>query len=61
MGFDRLCFLYVQVRDVEALVRRFKIDLHNCVGFIQEPKKLKNSIRELYGRYIQQSDVVRQT
>ncbi|XP_062337115.1 cilia- and flagella-associated protein 57-like [Osmerus eperlanus] len=47
-----------RVRDVEALVRRFKIDLHNCVGFIQEPKKLKNSIRELYSRYIQQSDVV---
>uniref|UniRef100_W5MH82 Cilia- and flagella-associated protein 57 n=1 Tax=Lepisosteus oculatus TaxID=7918 RepID=W5MH82_LEPOC len=47
-----------RVRDVEALVRRFKTDLHNCVGFIQEPKKLKDSIRELYDRYVQQSDVV---
>ncbi|XP_036452639.1 cilia- and flagella-associated protein 57 [Colossoma macropomum] len=47
-----------RVRDVEALVRRFKTDLHNCVGFIQEPKKLKESIRELYERYVQQSDVV---
>ncbi|MBN3302205.1 CFA57 protein, partial [Amia calva] len=47
-----------RVRDVEALVRRFKTDLHNCVGFIQEPKKLKDSIRELYHRYVQESDVV---
>eukprot|EP00063_Salmo_salar_P070075 XP_014044910.1 PREDICTED: cilia- and flagella-associated protein 57-like isoform X2 [Salmo salar] len=47
-----------RVRDVEALVRRFKTDLHNCVGFIQEPKRLKDSIRELYDHYIQQSDVV---
>uniref|UniRef100_A0A8C8F0J8 EML-like second beta-propeller domain-containing protein n=1 Tax=Oncorhynchus tshawytscha TaxID=74940 RepID=A0A8C8F0J8_ONCTS len=48
-----------KVRDVEALVRRFKTDLHNCVGFIQEPKRLKESIRDLYDRYTQQSDVVR--
>ncbi|XP_042164207.1 cilia- and flagella-associated protein 57 [Oncorhynchus tshawytscha] len=47
-----------RVRDVEALVRRFKTDLHNCVGFIQEPKRLKDSIRELYEHYVQQSDVV---
>ncbi|XP_036822584.1 cilia- and flagella-associated protein 57 isoform X1 [Oncorhynchus mykiss] len=47
-----------RVRDVEALVRRFKTDLHNCVGFIQEPKRLKDSIRELYDHYVQQSDVV---
>uniref|UniRef100_A0A4W5P762 Cilia and flagella associated protein 57 n=1 Tax=Hucho hucho TaxID=62062 RepID=A0A4W5P762_9TELE len=49
-----------KVRDVEALVRRFKTDLHNCVGFIQEPKRLKDSIRDLYDRYAQQSDMVRQ-
>ncbi|XP_049338890.1 cilia- and flagella-associated protein 57 [Astyanax mexicanus] len=47
-----------RVRNVEALVRRIKTDLHNCVGFIQEPKKLKDSIRTLYERYVQQSDVV---
>ncbi|XP_018608707.1 cilia- and flagella-associated protein 57 [Scleropages formosus] len=47
-----------RVRDIEAVVRKFKTDLHNCVGFIQEPKKLKDSICELYSRYIQQSDVV---
>uniref|UniRef100_A0A8K9XIH5 Cilia and flagella associated protein 57 n=1 Tax=Oncorhynchus mykiss TaxID=8022 RepID=A0A8K9XIH5_ONCMY len=47
-----------KVRDVEALVRRFKTDLHNCVGFTQEPKRLKDSITDLYGRYVQKSDVV---
>ncbi|OCT84882.1 cilia- and flagella-associated protein 57 [Xenopus laevis] len=46
-----------KVRDVEAVVKRFKTDLHNCVGFIQEPKKLKDSIRELYSKYVQESDV----
>ncbi|XP_072275438.1 cilia- and flagella-associated protein 57 [Pyxicephalus adspersus] len=45
-----------KVRDVEAVVKRFKTDLHNCVGFIQEPKKLKDSIRELYTKYVQESD-----
>ncbi|MCJ8731889.1 hypothetical protein PDJAM_G00204930 [Pangasius djambal] len=47
-----------RIRDVEAVLHRFKTDLHNCVGFIQEPKKLKESIREIYERYVQQSDVV---
>ncbi|XP_028832352.1 cilia- and flagella-associated protein 57 isoform X2 [Denticeps clupeoides] len=46
-----------KVKKVEALVHRFKTDLHQCVGFIQEPKKLKDSVRELYERYVQQSDV----
>ncbi|XP_063795375.1 cilia- and flagella-associated protein 57 [Pseudophryne corroboree] len=45
-----------KVRDVEAIVKRFKIDLHNCVGFIQEPKKLKDTIRELYLKYMQEGD-----
>lgn len=43
---------------MEALVKRFKTDLHNCVGFIQEPKKLKEGIRELYDKYVQQADMV---
>uniref|UniRef100_A0A4W5MTU1 Uncharacterized protein n=1 Tax=Hucho hucho TaxID=62062 RepID=A0A4W5MTU1_9TELE len=47
-----------KVRDVEAVVRRLKTDLHNCVGFIQEPKRLKDSIRDFYDRYVQKSDVV---
>uniref|UniRef100_A0A8C7KEZ8 Cilia and flagella associated protein 57 n=1 Tax=Oncorhynchus kisutch TaxID=8019 RepID=A0A8C7KEZ8_ONCKI len=47
-----------KVRDVEALVRWFKTDLHNCVGFTLEPKRLKDSITDLYDRYVQKSDVV---
>ncbi|KAE8609810.1 hypothetical protein XENTR_v10011917 [Xenopus tropicalis] len=46
-----------KVRDIEAVVKRFKTDLHNCVGFIQEPKMLKDNIRELYSKYVQDSDV----
>ncbi|XP_053099420.1 cilia- and flagella-associated protein 57 isoform X2 [Hemicordylus capensis] len=45
-------------RDMEALVKRFKIDLHDCVGLIQEPKKLKESIRDIYEKYVQKADMV---
>ncbi|KAL7985186.1 hypothetical protein Chor_003756 [Crotalus horridus] len=45
-------------RDMEALVKRFKTDIHNCVGLIQEPKKLKESIREIYEKYVQKADMV---
>ncbi|XP_071011263.1 cilia- and flagella-associated protein 57-like [Oncorhynchus clarkii lewisi] len=38
-----------KVRDVEALVRRFKTDLHNCVGFTQEPKRLKDMLVDIVG------------
>lgn len=43
---------------MEALVKRFKTDIHNCVGLIQEPKKLKESIREIYEKYVQKADMV---
>ncbi|NWX19701.1 CFA57 protein, partial [Aegotheles bennettii] len=45
-------------QNMEALITRFKRDLHNCVGFIQDSKKMKNGIRELYTKYVQQSDTV---
>ncbi|XP_054836556.1 cilia- and flagella-associated protein 57 [Eublepharis macularius] len=45
-------------RDMEALIKRFKTDLHNCVGLIQEPKKLKESIRNIYEKYVQKADMV---
>ncbi|XP_065529668.1 cilia- and flagella-associated protein 57 isoform X2 [Lathamus discolor] len=44
-------------QNMEALIKRFKADLHNCAGFIQEPKKLKSGIRELYTKYVQESDL----
>nr|XP_016848705.1 PREDICTED: cilia- and flagella-associated protein 57 [Anolis carolinensis] len=45
-------------RDMEALIKRFKTDLHNCVGLIQEPKKLKESIKDIYVKYVQRVDMV---
>lgn len=45
---------------MEALIKRFKMDLHNCVGFIQDYKKLKAGIRELYTKYVQQLEMVSQ-
>lgn len=47
-----------KVRDIEAVVKRFKTDLHNCVAYIQEPKMLKESIGALYKKYVQE-DIVR--
>jgi hypothetical protein len=45
------------VTDVEAVVKRFKTELYNCVGFIQEPKKLKESVKQLYQKYVQDDTV----
>ncbi|XP_017449297.1 cilia- and flagella-associated protein 57 isoform X3 [Rattus norvegicus] len=45
-------------RDLEALVRRFKTDLHNCVSYIQEPRQLKEKIRALFEKYVQRADMV---
>ena len=46
-----------KVHDVEAVVKRFKTDLHNTVGFIQEPKKLKESIKQVYVKYVSDDTV----
>ncbi|XP_038622165.1 cilia- and flagella-associated protein 57 [Tachyglossus aculeatus] len=45
-------------RDLESLVKCFKMDLHNCVGFIQDPRKLKDGIRGLFEKYVQEADMV---
>uniref|UniRef100_A0A3B4U3G0 Cilia and flagella associated protein 57 n=1 Tax=Seriola dumerili TaxID=41447 RepID=A0A3B4U3G0_SERDU len=47
-----------KVSDLETHLQRFKSDLHNCVGFMQEPKKLKDSIKMIYARYVSQTDGV---
>lgn len=49
----------LQERDLEALVRRFKTDLHNCVAYIQDPRLLKEKIRSLFEKYVQRADMVR--
>ncbi|XP_032884753.1 cilia- and flagella-associated protein 57 [Amblyraja radiata] len=46
-----------KVHSVESVVKRFKTDVYNCVGFIQDPKKLKESVQQLYEKYVPQSDV----
>ena len=50
-------FFSQQVTDIEAVVKRFKTELYNCVGFIQEPKKLKESVKQLYQKYVQDDTV----
>ncbi|XP_054689063.1 cilia- and flagella-associated protein 57 isoform X1 [Grus americana] len=45
-------------QNMAAVIKRFKTDLHNCVGFIQDSKKMKDGIHELYAKYVQQSDMV---
>ena len=46
-----------RVRDKDAVIKRMKTDLHNCVGYIQEPKMLKDSIRTLYQKHVQDDTV----
>ncbi|EQB77501.1 WD repeat-containing protein 65 [Camelus ferus] len=50
--------LWLQERDLEALVKRFKTDLHNCVAYIQEPRLLKEKVRALFEKYVQRADMV---
>ncbi|XP_061086411.1 cilia- and flagella-associated protein 57-like [Conger conger] len=42
--------------DTSTVVKRFKADLLSCVGFIQDPKRLKESVLQMHARYIRQSD-----
>ncbi|XP_059839968.1 cilia- and flagella-associated protein 57 isoform X2 [Hypanus sabinus] len=46
-----------KVHRVESVVKHFKTDVYNCVGFIQDPKKLKESVQQLYEKYVPQTDV----
>ncbi|XP_028262443.1 cilia- and flagella-associated protein 57 [Parambassis ranga] len=47
-----------KVKDLETVLQQLKSDIHNSVGFIQEPKKLKDSIQRIYRRYVTQTDRV---
>uniref|UniRef100_A0A3Q1ITP4 EML-like second beta-propeller domain-containing protein n=1 Tax=Anabas testudineus TaxID=64144 RepID=A0A3Q1ITP4_ANATE len=47
-----------KVKDLETHLQRFKSDLHNCVGFIQDPRRLKESMQMIYARYVKQTDGV---
>ncbi|NWV22767.1 CFA57 protein, partial [Origma solitaria] len=45
-------------QDMETLIKRFKADVYRCVGLIQDSKKMKEGICELYTKYVHQSDMV---
>ncbi|XP_061578787.1 cilia- and flagella-associated protein 57 [Cololabis saira] len=47
-----------KVKNTETLLGRLKSDLHECVGFIQEPSKLKDSILKIYSSYVSKTDRV---
>ncbi|XP_040890430.1 cilia- and flagella-associated protein 57 [Toxotes jaculatrix] len=47
-----------KAKDLETHLQRLQSDLHNCVGFIQEPKKLKDSVQTMYARYVSQTNGV---
>ncbi|XP_072239030.1 cilia- and flagella-associated protein 57 [Leuresthes tenuis] len=47
-----------RVKNLETLCERLKSDLHKCAGFIQEPKKLKDSVQLIYARYVSNTDGV---
>ena len=48
-----------RVHDLEGLVRRFRTDLHNCVGYIQDPKMLKDTLIALYKKHAGTDTVTR--
>ena len=45
-----------KMKKLETHLQRLKSDLHNCVNFIQEPKKLKDSLLKIYARYVSQTE-----
>uniref|UniRef100_UPI0037E7E14E cilia- and flagella-associated protein 57 isoform X2 n=1 Tax=Semicossyphus pulcher TaxID=241346 RepID=UPI0037E7E14E len=47
-----------KMKDLETHLQRLKADLHNCVGFIQDPRKLKGTVQTIYARYVLQPDQV---
>jgi len=47
----------VKAREEEAVVRRLKTDLHSCVGYIQEPKLFKDSIKAMYQKHVHEDMV----
>ncbi|XP_076872221.1 uncharacterized protein LOC143522372 [Brachyhypopomus gauderio] len=46
-----------KVKNGETLVCRIKSDIINCIRVLQEPKKLKETVRKLYEHHVQGSDV----
>jgi DNA repair exonuclease SbcCD ATPase subunit len=41
-----------RVQDTEAILKRFRTDIHHTAGLIQEPKQLKESVISLYKKHV---------
>lgn len=54
-----MAIFWVQVKDLETHLQRLQSDLHTCVSFIQEPKRLKESVQAIFSRHVSQADRVR--
>ncbi|KAJ3190576.1 Cilia- and flagella-associated protein 57 [Irineochytrium annulatum] len=46
---------YSKVKACMATVRRFKVDLNECVQHIQDPKVLKTQVKRLYQKYCKET------
>merc|ERR1719163_1803849 len=42
-----------KLREDLSLIKRFKIDLHECVQYVPKPKELKENVASLYRKYVQ--------
>ena len=38
--------------ELEAQMKRFRVDLHECVQFIQDPKNLKEAVKKIHAKYV---------
>ncbi|CAK9099589.1 Cilia- and flagella-associated protein 57 (WD repeat-containing protein 65) [Durusdinium trenchii] len=50
---DPVDLLQKKLREDLALIKRFKLDLSDCLETISEPKALKESVTALYRKYVQ--------
>lgn len=48
----------IQVHNLKVEIQGFKANLHNTTRFIQEPKQLKETMKEMYKKYLRDYDQV---
>ena len=48
----------MQVHNLKVEIQGFKANLHNTTRFIQEPKQLKETMKEMYKKYLRDYDQV---
>ena len=57
-GYDPCLVPSLQVHDLKVELRNIKGGLHKSSRFVQEPKQLKEAIKELYRKHLQDFDQV---